>query len=185
MTLPGMRDRCHADRQRRQDLLASPAGRSATSPRRAALATRGRQGAPEPDLHHARPTCSGRWRWGWPRTMPISPARRRRLQAKRDRLADGLARARLRRAADAWAAISSPPISRPLGFNGDDVAFCRHITEQAGVTAIPVSAFYESDAPRHYARFAFCKREEVLDEAIARLAGTSGPRHATAAGAGD
>ena len=30
------------------------------------------------------------------------------------------------------AAISSPPISRPLGFTGDDVAFCRHITEQAG-----------------------------------------------------
>jgi len=57
----------------------------------------------------------------------------------------------------------------PLGFTGDDVAFCRHITEQAGVTAIPVSAFYEGEAPRHYARFAFCKRDEVLDEAVARL----------------
>ncbi len=58
----------------------------------------------------------------------------------------------------------------PLGFNGDDVAFCRHITEQAGVTAIPVSAFYDDpDAPRHYARFAFCKRPDVLEEAIARL----------------
>ena len=34
----------------------------------------------------------------------------------------------------------------PLRFNGDDVAFCRHITEHAGVTAIPVSAFY--DEPR-------------------------------------
>ena len=58
----------------------------------------------------------------------------------------------------------------PLGFNGDDVAFCRHITEKAGVTAIPVSAFYdEAGAPQHYARFAFCKREEVLAEAIDRL----------------
>jgi aspartate/methionine/tyrosine aminotransferase len=58
----------------------------------------------------------------------------------------------------------------PLGFNGDDVAFCRHITEQAGVTAIPVSAFYETKgAPLHYARFAFCKRAEVLEEAISRL----------------
>ena len=55
-------------------------------------------------------------------------------------------------------------------FNGDDVAFCRYITENAGVTAIPVSAFYdEGDAPKHYARFAFCKREEVLAEAIDRL----------------
>ena len=40
----------------------------------------------------------------------------------------------------------------------------------AGVTAIPVTAFYEGAAPNHYARFAFCKRPEVLDAAIARLA---------------
>ena len=57
----------------------------------------------------------------------------------------------------------------PLRFEGDDVAFCRHITEQAGVTAIPVSAFYEGAAPRHYVRFAFCKQDAVLDEAVARL----------------
>ena len=59
----------------------------------------------------------------------------------------------------------------PLGCNGDDVAFCRHITQNAGVTAIPVSAFYEdgTDAPRHYARFAFCKQPAVLEEAIGRL----------------
>jgi aspartate/methionine/tyrosine aminotransferase len=58
----------------------------------------------------------------------------------------------------------------PLGFAGDDLAFCRHITEAAGVTAIPVSAFYDGpDAPRQYARFAFCKQDEVLDEAVARL----------------
>jgi aspartate/methionine/tyrosine aminotransferase len=57
-----------------------------------------------------------------------------------------------------------------LGFNGDDVAFCKHITEHAKVTAIPVSAFYDApDAPSHYARFAFCKKLEVLDEAVARL----------------
>ena len=62
------------------------------------------------------------------------------------------------------------PDFAPLGFAGDDVAFCRHITEAAGVTAIPVTAFYDQpDAPRHYARFAFCKRDEVLDEAVARL----------------
>ena len=57
-----------------------------------------------------------------------------------------------------------------LGFAGDDVAFCRHITEQAGVTAIPVSAFYEGQAPGHYARFAFCKQDALLDEAVTRLA---------------
>jgi len=67
----------------------------------------------------------------------------------------------------------------PLGFRGDDVAFCRHITEEAGVTAIPVSAFYEGDAPGHYARFAFCKQDAILDEAVGRLA-----RHFGAAGRG-
>ena len=39
------------------------------------------------------------------------------------------------------------------------------------MTAIPVSAFYAGEAPRHYARFAFCKRPEVLEEALARLEG--------------
>ena len=58
----------------------------------------------------------------------------------------------------------------PLGFTGDDQAFCRHITEHAGVAAIPVSAFYEAEPPRNWVRFAFCKKDEVLDEACARLA---------------
>ncbi|MBE9606325.1 aminotransferase [Acetobacteraceae bacterium H6797] len=58
----------------------------------------------------------------------------------------------------------------PLGFKGDDIAFCRMITEEAKVTAIPVSVFYDGkDAPSHFARFAFCKREAVLEEALGRL----------------
>lgn len=64
----------------------------------------------------------------------------------------------------------------PLGFAGDDVAFCRHITEAAGVTAVPVSAFYAGEAPTHYARFAFCKRETVLQEALDRLEGWAAGR---------
>lgn len=59
---------------------------------------------------------------------------------------------------------------RPLGFTGDDVAFCRHITTEAGVTAIPVSAFYEGRGPAHFARFAFCKKDDVLEAALDRLA---------------
>ena len=90
------------------------------------------------------------------------------LQAKRDRLAAGLAGLGLGVLQTRGSYFITTDFS-PLGFNGDDVAFCRHITEQAGVTAIPVSAFYETDAPSHYARFAFCKRESVLDEAISRL----------------
>ena len=91
------------------------------------------------------------------------------LQAKRDRLAAGLADLGLT-VLPAKGSYFITTDFRPLGFNGDDVAFCRHITEHAKVTAIPVSAFYDApDAPSHYARFAFCKRDEVLDEATARL----------------
>jgi N-succinyldiaminopimelate aminotransferase len=57
----------------------------------------------------------------------------------------------------------------PLGFTGSDTAFCRAITEHARVAAIPVSAFYVTNPPTHYARFAFCKQPAVLHEALARL----------------
>jgi N-succinyldiaminopimelate aminotransferase len=91
------------------------------------------------------------------------------LQAKRDRLGAGLASLGLTVLPSKGSYFISADF-RPLGFNGDDVAFCRHITEHAKVTAIPMSAFYDgAGAPSHYARFAFCKRDEVLDEAVARL----------------
>jgi len=95
------------------------------------------------------------------------------LQAKRDLLSAGLAALGF----GVLPAMGSYFVTAdfaPLGFAGDDVAFCRHITEAAGVTAIPVSAFYEGEAPRHYARFAFCKREAVLEEAVSRLAACFG-----------
>ncbi|MCH2162583.1 MAG: aminotransferase class I/II-fold pyridoxal phosphate-dependent enzyme, partial [Phycisphaerales bacterium] len=56
----------------------------------------------------------------------------------------------------------------------DDRAFCRYLIEEAGVAAIPVSAFHhDGDQPggggRELVRFAFCKNESVLLEAISRL----------------
>ncbi|MBO1073913.1 aminotransferase [Roseomonas marmotae] len=93
------------------------------------------------------------------------------LQAKRDRLATGLEKLGFGVLPAQGSYFITADFS-PLGFSGDDVAFCRHITEAAKVTAIPVSAFYDNsaDAPKHYARFAFCKNDAVLDEALARLA---------------
>ncbi|MDA1326888.1 MAG: aminotransferase [Proteobacteria bacterium] len=58
---------------------------------------------------------------------------------------------------------------RPLGFNGDDVEFCRHITTEAGVAAVPVSAFYQSGEVKYFARFCFCKEEASLSKALDRL----------------
>ena len=93
------------------------------------------------------------------------------LAAKRDRLAAGLAGLGMAVLPSQGSYFVSVDFS-PLGFAGDDVAFCRHITEAARVTAIPLSAFYDAaggPAPGHYARFAFCKADAVLDEAVARL----------------
>jgi N-succinyldiaminopimelate aminotransferase len=59
---------------------------------------------------------------------------------------------------------------RPLG-HSDGLQFCRELPERAGVVAVPVQVFADDPAPwRHLVRFAFCKRDEVLDEAIGRLA---------------
>ena len=56
-----------------------------------------------------------------------------------------------------------------FGFR-DDVAFARYLIEEIGVAVIPPSVFYaQSDEGRRYVRFAFCKREETLREAVNRL----------------
>ncbi len=91
------------------------------------------------------------------------------LEGKRDRLADGLARLGFGVLPTRGTYFITTDV-RPLGWNADDVAFCRTLTEEAKVTAIPVTAFYASaDAPAHYARFAFCKGDALLDEALARI----------------
>ena len=93
----------------------------------------------------------------------------REMQAKRDRIAAGLEGVGFQVIACQGTYFITADF-RPLGFTGDDVAFCRHITTEARVTAVPVSAFYQEGDLDHFVRFCFCKRDEVLDEAIARLA---------------
>jgi N-succinyldiaminopimelate aminotransferase len=60
----------------------------------------------------------------------------------------------------------------PLGFdNAED--FCRRLPELAGVVGIPISAFVRHDNRAEYSslvRFAYCKRESVLEDAVGRLA---------------
>ena len=97
------------------------------------------------------------------------------LQAKRDLLGAGLARIGFE-VMPAQGTYFITADFRPLGFNGTDAEFCRHITEHAKVTAIPVTAFYEGDAPTHFVRFAFCKQDAVLIEALARLERLFGTR---------
>jgi aspartate/methionine/tyrosine aminotransferase len=59
--------------------------------------------------------------------------------------------------------------TRP-GQYADDAAFCKALTAEAGVAAIPPGAFYEHrEHGQGLARFAFCKRQETLEEAVRRL----------------
>ncbi len=57
-------------------------------------------------------------------------------------------------------------------FGGEDAyAFCRALPERCGVAAVPNSVFYDDpEAGRSQVRFTFCKKDEVLEEAVERLA---------------
>ena len=58
---------------------------------------------------------------------------------------------------------------RPLGFD-DGLDFCLSLPERAGVVAVPHQVFYDDvEAGRPLVRWAFCKRPEVIDEALDRL----------------
>jgi N-succinyldiaminopimelate aminotransferase len=91
-------------------------------------------------------------------------------RARRDRLCRGLAAAGFRVLTPAGTYFAQADI-RTLGFE-DDVDFCRELPARVGVAAIPTSAFYRNRAEgRHLVRFAFCKTDATLDEAIRRLKG--------------
>ena len=95
------------------------------------------------------------------------------LQAKRNRLAAALTGLgfEVHDSAGTYFLCADP---RSLGFN-DGTAFCEELPHRAGVAAIPMSAFCNPVVGRsdwsHLVRFAFCKRDETLDEAIRRLGG--------------
>jgi N-succinyldiaminopimelate aminotransferase len=94
---------------------------------------------------------------------------RANLEAKRDRLCAGLEAAGLEVFRPAGTYFVTADI-RPLGEH-DGHAFCLALPERAGVVAVPNVVFYDDEeAGRPLIRFAFCKRDEVIDEAAARLA---------------
>jgi N-succinyldiaminopimelate aminotransferase len=95
------------------------------------------------------------------------------LAAKRDKLAAALTGLgfEVHDSAGTYFLCADP---RPLGFS-DSTSFCAELPARAGVAAIPMSAFCDpstehAGAWKHLVRFAFCKRDETLDEAIRRLA---------------
>jgi aspartate/methionine/tyrosine aminotransferase len=90
------------------------------------------------------------------------------LQTKRDRFAAGLEKLGFA-VVPCQGTYFITADAAPLRLNVDDVELCRLMTVEAGVAAVPVSAFYEGAAPQTFVRFCFSKKDEVLDEALARL----------------
>ncbi|AXB46605.1 pyridoxal phosphate-dependent aminotransferase [Amycolatopsis albispora] len=90
------------------------------------------------------------------------------LAAKRDRLATGLAEAGFAVRPSAGTYFICADV-RPLGFT-DAAELAWQLPERVGVAAVPVKVFTDHpDEWQHVLRFAFCKRDEVLDDAIERL----------------
>ncbi len=94
---------------------------------------------------------------------------RARYAAAKDRLVDGLGAA-------GYAVLPSQAtwfVTIDLAASGlppDDEAVAERMIREAGVAAIPVSAFCGPDAESGYLRFCFAKEQATLDTAIERLA---------------
>jgi aspartate/methionine/tyrosine aminotransferase len=91
------------------------------------------------------------------------------LQRSRDRLAGGLRQ----RGFATLPAQGTYFLSIDLvasGIGADDVTFCERAVREAGIAAIPVSAFYAEDAVQHIVRLCFAKSDATIDAGLARLA---------------
>ncbi|MGW4239817.1 pyridoxal phosphate-dependent aminotransferase [Streptomyces sp. NPDC004749] len=90
------------------------------------------------------------------------------LRHKRDLLSAGLTAAGFEVYRPAGTYFVTTDI-RPLG-ESDGFAFCRALPERCGVVAVPNAVFYDHrDQGAPFVRFAFCKKDDVLHEAAARL----------------
>jgi N-succinyldiaminopimelate aminotransferase len=102
--------------------------------------------------------------------LPWVEGLRKSLETKRDRLITGLEAAGFTTYRPQGTYFVQADI-RPLGFT-DGYELARALPEKAGVVAVPSQVFYDhTEAGRHFVRFAFCKRDEVIDAAVERLRG--------------
>jgi N-succinyldiaminopimelate aminotransferase len=90
------------------------------------------------------------------------------LQAKRDLLSSGLAGTGLDVLQSQGTYFVQADVAS-LGWTSG-AAFARALPERAGVVCIPTEVFCDSDVGRTLVRFAFCKQDAVLQEAVARIA---------------
>ncbi|HEY4939887.1 MAG TPA: aminotransferase [Rhizomicrobium sp.] len=89
------------------------------------------------------------------------------LQAKRDKLAQGIARLGFDVLPCEGTYFLTASIKNLT--NEPDRAFCERLVREAKVALIPLSVFFQDGKPDHMVRFAFCKKHEVIHEAVTRL----------------
>jgi N-succinyldiaminopimelate aminotransferase len=90
------------------------------------------------------------------------------LKQKRDLLSDGLRSLGLTTFESAGTFFVTTDVAS-LG-DEDAATFCANLPHRAGVVAIPSSVFYDDkEAGRTLVRWTFCKRDDVLEEALVRL----------------
>ncbi len=87
----------------------------------------------------------------------------------RDRMAEGLRGAGYA-VLDSAATYFQCVDLKASGLACDDEQFAAAAVEQAGVAVVPLSAFAESDPPRHMVRLCFAKRDETIDAGVAAMA---------------
>ncbi|MEO5672240.1 MAG: pyridoxal phosphate-dependent aminotransferase [Ramlibacter sp.] len=89
-------------------------------------------------------------------------------QRKRDLFREGLARTRFKILPSQGSYFQCVDISDVSDLNEAD--FCRWLSAEIGVAAIPLSAFYGNEFDQRVVRFCFAKKEETLHRALGRLA---------------
>lgn len=115
------------------------------------------------------PNLQGAVAWGlqnsgsWFADMPAE------LEASRDRLTEGLRREGFAPLASQGTYFLNVDLAAS-GVTEPDRPFCLRAVKEAGVAAIPVSAFYEEAPVTHIMRLCFSKADATLDEGVKRLA---------------
>jgi len=89
-------------------------------------------------------------------------------QRKRDLFRTGLGNTRLRPLATAGSYFQCVDYSAVSDLPEEE--FCKWLTTEIGVAAIPLSAFYQGGFEQRIARFCFAKKDETLNLALSRLA---------------
>ncbi|MGH8831850.1 MAG: aminotransferase class I/II-fold pyridoxal phosphate-dependent enzyme, partial [Polaromonas sp.] len=89
-------------------------------------------------------------------------------QRKRDLFRSGLAKTRFKLLPSEGSYFQCVDISAVSDLNEAD--FCKWLTNEIGVAAIPLSAFYGDGFDQRVVRFCFAKKDETLHAALERLA---------------